>query len=1139
MRQSPARSIVACLAVCGILAAAGSAQAASPVITIDSSPLADKPAVAVAPDGTAHIAWQRGSGDSTLGDELHYCRLPRGAKGCDRQETFVPDDGKSFGRVSVLARDDGRIQIVEGRCCFSDDRTILVESPDGGSTFSAPRQIGTTEGGDAIAGPGPNAITATQGGAASGRSVAVQVMATDAGVTSAVANLEDGDGRWYPGGVGLIDSSTPIFAYGDLTNTYIRRFDATKPNYNDGASWLPSTTIPNEDEGRIVTGSAGTYVMTRTVNAKRVGTYRVRRVSQTDGTLGEPTNASDSGDPIFATIAADQGNGLTSVWTVPSGGDGAPIYARGAPSGGAFSKTGILVTKAPAFNLKAATAPDHGGFVVWDGNSAGKVSAAAIPAGGVTPTKNPGGTGAGCTTDPKTIRKDVVATVSNGCWNSLGGSRFDTVGDVNVNGITFATDGKKTKVTIDTAKHTIKADSGVVEKAGSIVLAKDAVTWDLDTGPKTFDHLEKAGTGGKPILLFDFPVVGQADVTFVAGGAKVGVNMQMPKPFDSVTGRSVLSIAPGVGLKREGTSIHVTNASIGPFVIRQLDVTFNAGLSTFVGQAKFVLPPDGGEIDAGFAFKDGSLEAINASVIGVEPLPFPITPTVWLKAVGFSYSKVGGFRIGGGAQFDFPTREGPFELDALGSPPGTGGGFEFFIPSGKSYADMTLAARLKVFGLDIGGFVGTFRTTGLFWFNADLSIGVPGVVGIFGTAAGKFDLPQKSFYAKGMIEACVLLCIGAEATASNIGVSVCPVLEFGIDPLSFKLTFLVGYKFKGGLTAGAGCDQGPFLPAASGAPPTGTGSDAKVTLKAADIVQVPPPADDPYTIGMEIQGNGGLPAVRITDVLSGQTIVQSDPSDPTKPVQQGDVVLVPNASTNSVRLIALRRDDAFQFGTEWRIEQAGGAPIAFRRAAPNGARNANGTRATVSGISFAREYAETKVTARLGGTGRKRTISYTATNLAGPGRTVEFVEVGARGDDGAAKVLGTTKQAKGKLSFTIFDGPAGLRRIEARVRNYDGLAVDSQTVASYRAPGPVLPTRATRIRLKRDAKGRLKVTWKGTSGAARRVVFVTVADGRRLRFDVKKTTVTIPGVDKKEKVTVKIRGLTKLGREGPAATARR
>ena len=50
---------------------------------------------------------------------------------------------------------------------------------------------------------------------------------------------------------------------------------------------------------------------------------------------------------------------------------------------------------------------------------------------------------------------------------------------------------------------------------------------------------------------------------------------------------------------------------------------------------------------------------------------------------------------------------------------------------------------------------------------------------------------------------------------------------------------------------------------------------------------------------------------------------------------------------------------------------------------------------------------------------------------------------------------------------------------------------------------------------------------------------VAVADGRRLRLSPKARSVSVPGVAKRERVTVTVRGVDRLARSGPAAKARR
>ena len=73
----------------------------------------------------------------------------------------------------------------------------------------------------------------------------------------------------------------------------------------------------------------------------------------------------------------------------------------------------------------------------------------------------------------------------------------------------------------------------------------------------------------------------------------------------------------------------------------------------------------------------------------------------------------------------------------------------------------------------------------------------------------------------------------------------------------------------------------------------------------------------------------------------------------------------------------------------------------------------------------------------------------------------------------------------------------------------------------------------------RSSKGRLKISWKSTTLAKKHLVEIAVADGRRLRLMPKARSVSVPGVAKTERVTVKVRGVDRLVRSGPVATARR
>jgi hypothetical protein len=50
-----------------------------------------QPSVAVDQEGTAHVVWNEVAGN-TQADILHYCQVPRGARSCQHEQTFVPPE---------------------------------------------------------------------------------------------------------------------------------------------------------------------------------------------------------------------------------------------------------------------------------------------------------------------------------------------------------------------------------------------------------------------------------------------------------------------------------------------------------------------------------------------------------------------------------------------------------------------------------------------------------------------------------------------------------------------------------------------------------------------------------------------------------------------------------------------------------------------------------------------------------------------------------------------------------------------------------------------------------------------------------------------------------------------------------------
>jgi hypothetical protein len=185
---------------------------------------------------------------------------------------------------------------------------------------------------------------------------------------------------------------------------------------------------------------------------------------------------------------------------------------------------------------------------------------------------------------------------------------------------------------------------------------------------------------------------------------------------------------------------------------------------------------------------------------------------------------------------------------------------------------------------------------------------------------------------------------------------------------------------------------------------------------------------------------------------------------------------------------------------------------------------------TVAGVATADVLERPDVSARVSGSGAKRTLSWKLTPR--PGQKVTFAEKGA---DSAA-VLKTTSAARGRVRFTPAGGNGRKRSIVAMVQQ-SGAPRETLTVARYTAPAWRKPARPSRVRAKRSGSS-LIVTWRAAAGAARYSVFVTSADGDREVFilPARKRRLKVRDIQKDDRATVKVTGLRSDNVPGRAAT---
>jgi hypothetical protein len=341
---------------------------------------AKKPNVAVDAAGTGHFAWDvNQSGD----DPLVYCRVPRGARACQHQTT-IPLPLESFGEPQVLMVGSA-VVLIAHRCCGPGEGTYAVVSPDGGTTFAAPRIIGGIEPGQAVAWPGTDVVALADDVVTAGVSFQAASLSGVPATTS--AHVGDGVSQDYDGTIGFAGQTTPLVAFDDLHHGFWRMWSGAG-DVNDVASWGPTQSLGALTELRMATGPAGVVLMAkRHFSHPFSDQYVARRYDPATGSFKPAVALSSTGvedDVIFRDVFEDPGGHVEAVWIANGthGGRTDPIRLRVSGHGGTTwraERTLVRATHDTGFNLQAGAAADGGGFVAYDSNDSGPLWAVPIP----------------------------------------------------------------------------------------------------------------------------------------------------------------------------------------------------------------------------------------------------------------------------------------------------------------------------------------------------------------------------------------------------------------------------------------------------------------------------------------------------------------------------------------------------------------------------------------------------------------------------------------------------------------------------------------------------------------------------------------------------------------------------------------
>jgi streptogramin lyase len=174
----------------------------------------------------------------------------------------------------------------------------------------------------------------------------------------------------------------------------------------------------------------------------------------------------------------------------------------------------------------------------------------------------------------------------------------------------------------------------------------------------------------------------------------------------------------------------------------------------------------------------------------------------------------------------------------------------------------------------------------------------------------------------------------------------------------------------------------------------------------------------------------------------------------------------------------------------------------------------------------------TTVKAKLGGSGARRTLSYTVNGPAGA--HVVFDE---RGGGSAAQTIGMATGSRGKIRVRSGDLQGRKRTIVAKVTTSDGTNLPDQTVARYTAPA-LVPAKPRYLRIAVDRnRARATVTWASVQDAVGYRVRLTTSAGRRLNQYVRGTRLAVPSVYPGQRVTVTVLGVSRFLSAGAPSTA--
>jgi hypothetical protein len=1054
------------------------------------------PDVLVDAAGTAHIVWNE-EAPAGGSDITHYCRIPRGATACDNPSgtPFPPVtapysadvDGPKIaqlgdGLVVLSHRYPAVVRQPDGQ--DRDSTTYMWSSVDGGQTFTGPAIVGTSEinGDVAVVGDRIAVISDTVTGGTS-----AQVLS--GGVFDAVPILLGPGDAAYDGTI-ADDAGAPIAAFRGLDNVITIRRWTGAGDIHDPGTWS-AARLPGVQPS-LATGPGGAWLQYRRT---LLGPWAVRQLSGAAPAGRAEQITPDVGNTDDGELLQDASGRLRAMFVAGSVPE--RLLARTREPGGSFTGAALVAQADGLSHLRASMTADGGGVSVFERTQGGVADVAASAFGSLSPTGKPGagsragggipGGEAGCTL----VRFAAVqARPRGGCFlPSVDPAYRGAVvseGEIDLNGLAIVPSAG-VRIVIDPRRRTIDTtgDVRVVLRGGALpelTIMRGELHLKLDGDRALSGHplLDLSANG---LDLGGFPIGGRISVKLAADGARIPLGLTLPKALGGISGQATLALHVGTGVTVESARIAAKTVPLGPLAIEDLDIGYAAG--QWDGKALLRLPPPrtGAGLGVEVTFRDGRFVR-GAVRLDVPGLGVAIGPNVYFTGARGSFAVDPITMSLGGSVGAVPITPTPprFTVTADG---------DITLRIARE-VELELKADVQVLGLPVSGATGLITTGGYARFDGRFGVDLAGVLAVNGTMGFAVDGPSQRFAGRFAGETSIAGAgvAGGAGVISNRGTAACGTLLGGHSgvwiPFGGTPEFFADF---------GGCQEG--LKGYEG-PPVARSAQAGSTTFTVPAGQ--------RAVSVEVTGAGGVPSVALVGP-GGQRVVPGPPA-------AGAAAFAIPAAVNSQLIVALKAPGA---GT-WTVQaQPGSVPVAGVRAAlPAPAVTVRGS---------------------LRGSGRSRTLRYTARGLQGGTRLQVYEEAGR-----ASRPLGVITRSSGTLRLKAGQGTPGRRAIVGYVeRQGGGVPPAPITIARYQAPGAAAAplVRGARASLR---NGRATVSWQRSAGAdGGYLVTVRLRDGRVLTRVAgrRARSARIGGLGRAARLrSATVRSRTAALLLGPAATAR-